>query len=192
VRFGYDQASQDRAGARHAPRRWCDVDTHILSRRQRIDLPLDQVFAFFADPANLDRLTPPWLHFRMLTPPPIEMRIGLRIEYRIRWRGWPVRWLTEIEDWTPGRRFVDRQLRGPYRLWHHTHTFSSVGGATQMDDVVRYALPAGALGRFAHALLIRRDLERIFDFRARQISALLDANVGCGAVAANPTGGHST
>lgn len=145
-----------------------------MERQQRIDRPLDDVFAFFADPGNLDRLTPPWLHFRMLTPAPIEMRVGLHIEYIIRWRGLPVRWLTEIEEYCPGRSFVDRQIRGPYRLWHHTHTFSADGSATVMRDVVRYALPAGPLGWVFHRLIVRRDIDRIFGYRAMRIRELIE------------------
>lgn len=147
---------------------------HTLERTQRIDRPLGDVFSFFADPCNLDRLTPPWLHFQMLTPAAIEMRIGLLIEYEIRWRGLRIRWRTEIEDWVPGVRFVDRQVRGPYRLWHHTHTFREDGAATTMQDVVRYALPGGPFGGAAHWLIVRRDLERIFDFRARSVRELLE------------------
>lgn len=149
------------------------MKVYTLERTQRIARPLGDVFSFFADPRNLDRLTPPWLHFEMRTPPPIEMRIGLPLEYVIRWRGLPIRWLTEIEDWVPGVRFVDRQIRGPYRLWHHTHTFRTEGSATIMHDVVRYALPAGPLGGAAHSLIVRRDLERIFVFRAERVRELL-------------------
>ena len=95
------------------------------------------------------------------------------IEYTIRWRGLPIRWLTEIEEWLPGKRFVDRQVRGPYRLWHHTHGFEEAGDKTIMEDIVRYALPLGPIGRIAHAVLVRRDLERIFDFRASRIQELM-------------------
>lgn len=148
---------------------------HSLERRQRIDRPIGEVFSFFfSDPANLDRLTPPWLHFRMLTPTPIEMRVGLNIEYLIRWRGLPVRWLTEIEEVSPGRRFVDRQIRGPYRLWHHTHSFDYDDGKTVMTDEVRYALPAGLLGTAIHHLIVRRDIARIFDFRAKRVCELME------------------
>lgn len=145
-----------------------------LEREQRINQPIDVVFAFFADPSNLDRLTPPWLHFRMLTPSPIEMRVGQHIEYVIRWRGTPVRWLTEIEEYCPRWRFVDRQIRGPYRLWRHTHSFREEGLATLMQDVVQYALPAGPLGAAVHWLLVRHDLDRIFDFRAQRVNELLE------------------
>lgn len=146
---------------------------HTIKHRQIVCRPIEQVFSFFADVENLDRITPPWMHFRIHTPVPITMCAGARIEYTIRWRGLPIRWITEIEEWLPGKRFVDRQIRGPYRLWHHTHGFETAGDDTIVEDVVRYALPLGPVGRIAHALLVRRDVERIFDFRASRIQELM-------------------
>jgi len=149
------------------------VRIHTIERRQIICKPIEQVFSFFADVENLDRITPSWMCFQIRTSAPIAMYAGARIEYTIRWRGLPMRWLTEIEEWLPGKRFVDRQVRGPYRLWHHVHRFEAAGDETIMDDVVRYALPLGPIGRIAHAVLVRRDVERIFDFRAQRILELL-------------------
>jgi ligand-binding SRPBCC domain-containing protein len=149
------------------------VSIYTIERRQTIGKPVEQVFSFFADVENLDRITPPWMHFRVHTPAPIVMCAGARIEYTIRWRGLSMRWLTEIEEWLPGKRFIDRQVRGPYRLWHHTHSFEGAGDKTIMADVVRYALPWGPIGRIAHAVLVRRDLKRIFDFRAERIQELV-------------------
>lgn len=144
--------------------------SYFLVRRQRLALPVADVFSFFSDPHNLDLLTPPHLHFRIETPSPIAMAAGTRIQYTIRWHGFPMRWLTEIIEWKPGRRFVDLQIRGPYRLWHHTHTFEPDGDGTIMEDIVEYALPLGPIGRLAHALAVRRDLQRIFDYRAERIA----------------------
>jgi len=149
------------------------VSIYTIERRQIISKPVEQVFSFFADVENLDRITPRWMRFRIRTPAPVAMHAGARIEYTIRWRGLPIRWLTEIEEWLPGKRFVDRQVRGPYRLWHHTHGFEEAGDKTIMEDIVRYALPLGPIGRIAHAVLVRRDLERIFDFRASRIQELM-------------------
>ncbi len=140
--------------------------------------PVDEVFAFFADAANLEAITPPWLRFRLLSPGPIAMRPGALIFYRLYWGWLPLRWVTEIEEWQPPFRFVDVQLRGPYALWHHTHSFEPHEGGTLMRDEVRYALPLGPLGRLMHRLLVRRDLEAIFDYRARKVSEVF----------ANPTG----
>ncbi len=123
------------------------------------------MFAFFADAFNLEALTPPLLRFEVTTPAPIQMAAGTRIGYRLRLHGLPVRWLTEIEEWSPPRRFLDAQLRGPYAVWRHTHEFEALaGGGTLMRDSVRYRLGLWPLGELAMPL-VRRDLEAIFDFR---------------------------
>src|SRR3954451_13648727 len=152
--------------------------THLLQREQRLPRPPEEVFAFFADARNLEAITPPLLGFRVITPEPIEMRVGTFIQYRLRVRGIPVTWHTTIQDWSPPRRFVDVQVRGPYALWHHTHAFEPVEGgtATRMTDTVRYAIGFGALGELAHRALVRRDLAAIFDFRAQRVPALLAAS----------------
>ncbi len=148
---------------------------YTLHREQRLPGAPAEVFPFFADAGNLEAITPPSLRFEIVTPRPIEMRAGALIEYRLRMRGLPISWLTRIEEWEPGVRFVDMQLRGPYALWHHTHTFAPApGGGTLMGDTVRYALPAGPLGAIPHALFVRAELDRIFDFRAEKVPALLD------------------
>ena len=138
---------------------------HTLNREQLIQRPPDDVFAFFADAANLERLTPPWLRFQILTSGPIEMQAGTRIDYRIRMRGLPIVWETEIAEWDPPRRFVDVQLRGPYRRWEHTHEFVAMAGGTLVRDVVHYELPAGWLGEAARRLVVARDISNIFDYR---------------------------
>jgi len=139
---------------------------HVLCREQRLPAPPTEVFPFFADAGNLEAITPAWLGFRIVTPRPIEMRVGTLIEYRLRLHGLPISWLTRIEEWEPGVRFVDAQLTGPYRLWHHTHEFASDGdNRTRMRDTVRYALPFGPLGEIARRAFVARDLERIFAFR---------------------------
>ena len=144
---------------------------HTLVREQRLPGPPDEVFGFFADAGNLEAITPPWLSFEIVTPRPIEMGRGTLIEYGLRLHGVPISWLTRIEVWEPGRRFVDQQLRGPYALWHHSHEFAPApGGGTLMRDTVRYALPAGPLGALAHRLFVRRDLARIFDHRATAVA----------------------
>jgi len=145
--------------------------TQLLERSQRLPLSPDQAFDFFADAFNLGEITPRWLHFRMLTEGPVEMGAGTLIEYRLRLHGVPVRWLTEIRDWEPGVRFRDVQVRGPYALWDHTHAFEDDGqGGTIMHDRVLYRVPLGPLGLLADRLLVRRDLERIFDYRHAEIA----------------------
>jgi ligand-binding SRPBCC domain-containing protein len=149
------------------------MDVRILQREQRLPGAPGAVFEFFADARNLEAITPPLLRFRVVTPAPIVMDRGTLIRYRLRVRGIPVSWLTEIEEWDPPHRFVDRQLAGPYALWHHTHTFEADGDATIMRDVVRYRIGFGALGALADALLVRRDIARIFDYRARRVRELI-------------------
>lgn len=140
-----------------------------LIREQTIDADLDVVFAFFADARNLEELTPPWLNFEIITPDPIDMAVGTRIDYRLRVHGIPVRWQSEITAWEPMRRFVDEQRRGPYQQWIHLHEFEEVDGGTRVRDHVRYAVPGGAL---VHRLFVARDLEKIWDYRARKLNQL--------------------
>jgi ligand-binding SRPBCC domain-containing protein len=143
---------------------------HVLTREQRLPAPPERVFPFFGDALNLEAITPPWLGFRVVTPEPIEMAPGTLIEYRLRLHGVPIRWRTTIAVWDPPHRFVDVQLGGPYRMWHHTHDFERApGGGTLMRDTVRYALPFGPLGSLAHTLVVRRELARIFDFRQEAV-----------------------
>jgi len=145
------------------------VKVHLLEREQWIPAPLARVAAFFADAANLEALTPPWLRFRILTPLPIEMCADARIEYRLRLAGVPLRWRTRIAKWDPPCSFVDVQERGPYALWEHTHCFRPVEGGVLMADRVRYALPWGALGEIAHAAAVKASLAAIFDYRFARI-----------------------
>jgi ligand-binding SRPBCC domain-containing protein len=149
---------------------------HTLRREQRLDVPPDAVFPFFADARNLEAITPPLLRFRLLTPDPIEMGVGTFLQYALRLRGIPVRWDTLIQAWDPPHRFVDVQVRGPYRLWHHTHELEAVvGGATLMRDTVRYAVGLGPLGEFARRAVVASDLDAIFAFRAECVPALVGA-----------------
>ncbi|MFT3843373.1 MAG: SRPBCC family protein [Myxococcaceae bacterium] len=142
---------------------------HRLERTQRIPKPLDQVFPFFADAANLEALTPAFLRFKILSPLPIEMKAGAQIDYALSLVGVPVKWRTRITVWEPGVRFVDEQESGPYRVWRHTHRFEAQGSSTVMHDQVDYLEPLGPLGQVAHALFVERMLRRIFDFRREVI-----------------------
>lgn len=132
--------------------------------------PRHEVFPFFAEAPNLKTLTPPWLKFEVLTPAPIAMRPGTLIDYRIRVHGIPIRWRTEIAEWEPPHQFVDVQLRGPYTFWHHTHTFMERDGGTLCLDFVRYRPRGGALMNW---LFVRRDIERIFQYRQQRMQELL-------------------
>ncbi len=146
----------------------------VLRRVQTLDVPIDEAFDFFSRAENLQAITPPLLRFRITSPAPVEMRAGALITYRLRVHGLPVSWRTRIEEWDPPHGFVDRQLRGPYRLWHHTHCFEPLGPSrTRMTDIVRYGHHLGPLGTIGEHLLVRRDLDRIFDFRRDSIPALM-------------------
>ena len=147
---------------------------HILEREQRVEIPIADAFAFYGDAHNLERITPPLLRFEVTTPRPIEMGVGTLIDYRLRLHGVPVRWRTRIEGWEPPKRFVDAQIKGPYSLWEHTHTFEEDGpGATIIRDRVRYSIPFGPLGELADRLLVRRDLKQIFDYRRDAVARAL-------------------
>jgi len=150
-----------------------------LKTEVRVPGRLETVFPFFADAANLELLTPPWLRFEILTPGPIEMRVGTLIDYRIRLRIMPMRWRTRISAWQPPFRFVDEQLRGPYRQWIHEHTFTQVRDEVIIHDHVRYAVPGGpGLEGIAHRLLVRPELDRIFSYRVGAMKRLLQSAPG--------------
>lgn len=155
---------------RSGPRRRARV--HEYRDRALVEAPLREVFAFFADASNLEKITPEWLRFRIVTPMPIEMREGAVIEYRLRIRGLPQRWRTRIAAWEPPDRFVDVQESGPYRMWEHEHRFVDRDDRTEVIDHVRYELPFGPLGRLAHRLFVRADVERIFRHRREALARL--------------------
>jgi ligand-binding SRPBCC domain-containing protein len=143
------------------------MPTWELRARLRVARPRPEVFAFFADAANLEAITPPWLSFRIQTPQPIAMRPGALIEYRLSLHGLPVRWKTEITAWEPPVRFVDQQRSGPYRLWVHEHTFEETAdGGTIVNDRVRYQVP---FGRLANWLVVARDVRTIFTYRTETL-----------------------
>jgi ligand-binding SRPBCC domain-containing protein len=131
--------------------------------------PRDEVFAFFADAANLEAITPPWLNFHILTPRPIAMRAGALIDYRLRVHGLPLRWRTRIAVWKPPFRFVDEQLRGPYRRWVHEHAFEERDGGTLCLDRVDYDVLGGWL---VERLLVRRDVKKIFAHRKDRLTEM--------------------
>ena len=150
--------------------------TYTLERTQLIPRPLREVFPFFSDAKNLEAITPAFLQFKILTPGPIAMQAGTLIDYRIRLLGIPMYWRTQIETFDPPLRFTDTQVRGPYRLWHHTHEFLETEAGTLMTDLVRYQMPCGPLGTLVHALWTRRTLERIFDYRFQKVAELLPSS----------------
>lgn len=145
--------------------------TSVLERTQRVPVELERAFEFFADPQNLTAITPPWLGFRIDEAPERAYR-GALIRYRLRIKGVPMRWLTQITEWRPPHTFTDVQLAGPYLLWEHTHRLTRVADGTEIYDYVRYGVPGGAI---VDRLLVRPLLDEIFDYRRARIMELLGA-----------------
>lgn len=143
-----------------------------LSRTVWLPERLETVFPFFSDARNLERLTPPWLHFEVLSASDPAMRVGTRIDYRLRIRGLPLRWQSEITVWDPPHCFVDEQRRGPYRLWIHEHRFVEQAGGTLAEDKVQYAVYGGTL---TNRFFVLPDLNRIFDYRVEELRKIFGA-----------------
>ena len=144
-----------------------------LERSQWVPKSVPDAFDFFSRAENLERITPAFLRFRIVTPQPVEMRQGATIAYKLRVRGVGLKWLTEIERWNPPFELNDVQTKGPYKLWRHTHRFRQVDGGTLITDHVQYALPFGVVGQIVHRVQVRRDLAMIFDYRAERVRELL-------------------
>jgi ligand-binding SRPBCC domain-containing protein len=147
------------------------MKTYRLEKTIWLPQPRDKVFTFFAEPRNLDRLTPPWLNFSILTPAPAAIERGTLLDYRLRLRGIPIRWQSEITLWEPPYRFVDKQNKGPYSVWLHEHTFADRDRGTIVCDNVEYAVPGGAV---VQRLWVAPDLERIFAYRHEILQALFN------------------
>jgi hypothetical protein len=144
---------------------------YLLEREQWLPRSIEEVFVFFSRPENLQVITPPWLDFQMVEAPEMLAKRSL-IRYRLRWHLLPIRWTTEICEWNPPHGFVDSEIKGPYALWNHEHQFITHNGGTVMRDRVTYALPLRWAGRAARWIMVKRDVERIFDFRAQALKRL--------------------
>ena len=150
---------------------------HILTRELTLELPIAEVFDFFADAQNLERITPPELNFQITTPQPFDIKAGTLIDYKLKLRGFPVKWQTIINEWKPPDVFVDEALKSPYRQWIHRHTFTKLAeNQTLIEDEVRYRLPFEPFGDLAHPL-VRRELDYIFDFRQKAVKEILTKEV---------------
>jgi ligand-binding SRPBCC domain-containing protein len=137
-----------------------------------VPLPIDAVFPFFSDAHNLERITPPFLKFNVVTPDPIVLAVGTRIRYRLSLRGIPISWESEITAWEPPYRFIDEQRRGPYRYWKHEHRFAPRDNGTQVSDHLRYAVWGGPL---INSLFVAPDVRKIFAYRREQLSVILQS-----------------
>jgi ligand-binding SRPBCC domain-containing protein len=142
--------------------------THFFENSFELPLSLDAVFDFFSAADNLEKITPPEMHFRLLTPLPIKMEVGTVIDYRLKIMKLPLRWRSRISRWAPPYVFADEQVRGPYALWIHTHAFEDTHRGTRIRDAVVYSLPLGPLGEMGHTF-VRRQLTKIFAYREHAI-----------------------
>ncbi|MBX2852800.1 MAG: SRPBCC family protein [Phycisphaeraceae bacterium] len=149
-----------------------------LTMSQWLNQPREELFAFFADATNLEKITPDLLNFRVVTPGPISMAPGTLIDYKLKVRGVPIRWRTLIETWEPYAKFTDEQLKGPYKRWHHTHTFTEENGGTRCNDLVEYAPPGGPLAPLINKLVVQRDVEKIFAYRAKVLAEMFGGEQG--------------
>jgi ligand-binding SRPBCC domain-containing protein len=146
---------------------------HVFESRVWLARPRAEVFAFFAEPTALERLTPPAFRLRLLNRN-VKMTTGAILDFRLRWLGVvPLRWRAFVREWDPPFRFVDVQVRGPYARWEHRHRFLEEGGGTWVEDRVTYRLPLGVLGRAAHAVLVKRQLRELWDYRHQQLAELV-------------------
>ena len=152
-----------------------------LQQEQWIQSPIAEVFEFFSNAANLQILTPDWLSFEIVTPMPVELNVGALIDYRLKVRGLPLNWQSEITEWNPPYHFVDEQKRGPYRQWHHTHEFREQDGGTLVVDTIEYAVPGGHV---IHTLFVKRDVERIFKYRQEKLEEIFQSSAQDGLVKA--------
>jgi ligand-binding SRPBCC domain-containing protein len=146
-----------------------------LVHEQLVPRKLEDVFEFFSRAENLETLTPDWLNFKVVSIHPQPVQKGTLINYKLRVRGLPLRWTSGIREWNPPSQFVDFQARGPYKLWQHTHRFIAEGNSTRIVDEVLYSLPFGPVGRIAHALMAKSDIEKIFRYREMKIRELFSA-----------------
>ena len=145
---------------------------HILKCETVIKRNINELFDFFSKAENLNRITPPELGFKIITPLPIEMKKGTIIDYKIKLSGLPFSWRTEITEWDPPYRFIDTQLKGPYKMWVHEHIFEERGESTFMTDIVNYISPGGLLEIIPHLLFVERKVKKIFDYREKNFAKL--------------------
>ena len=145
-----------------------------LQFNQFINLNIDKVFDFFSNPENLEKITPSYLKFKIITKKPYDMREGIVFDYQLYLRGIPIKWKSLISHYNPPVGFIDEQIKGPYSYWHHTHTFTQKDEGTLITDTVKYSLPFGFIGRIAHYLWVKKDLEKIFNYRQQVIKEIFN------------------
>ena len=151
------------------------MQDRVFTSELCVPVPRDAVFAFFAEPRNLEAITPPWLRFRIIEQSSVQIEEATELTYRLRIHGIPVTWRSRIAEWFPNERFVDVQLKGPYSKWHHTHSFHDHSTGTLIRDRVLYRLPLGRLGHWIGGRFVASDVKKIFDYRAARTRVLLGA-----------------
>lgn len=147
---------------------------YVLRAECILPRSVEEIFPFFGDAYQLEAITPPWLNFRVLTPRPIEMHAGQLIDYKLRLRGVPIRWKTKISAWEPNERFIDEALKSPYKFWHHEHLFEPCEDGTRVIDIVHYGVPGGDL---IHNLFVKREVQKIFEYRQQVLRETFPAAV---------------
>ena len=144
---------------------------YTLQRTQKLPISLEKAWEFFSNPQNLALITPPSLNLKPVSDVPDKMCPGMIVIYRVKpFLGLGINWVTEITHVQRPHFFVDEQRFGPYRFWHHQHRFSEIEGGIEAEDTVNYGLPFGPLGRLAHSLSVRSQLEKIFDYREQVLT----------------------
>jgi uncharacterized protein (TIGR01777 family) len=144
-----------------------------LQKKCWLPFPIQEVFKFFSEASNLERITPPWLGFHILSQSTKDIKHGTTIDYRLKIHGIPILWRSEISSWNPPNEFTDIQLKGPYRIWKHTHRFSELGNGTLMEDRVLYQIPMGYLGKLVAGKYVKKDIFKIFTYRNTKVIDLL-------------------
>ncbi len=152
------------------------MKTYHMETQTLLNKSLEEAFPFFANAENLNKVTPKWLKFGILTPLPIEMKVGTIVEYRLRLHGAVIRWRSEITEWDPPHKFTDVQIKGPYRFWKHEHFFTAESNRTKMIDRVEYAISGWLFAPLVHFLFVKRDLKKIFKYRERRFLEIFSLN----------------
>lgn len=152
------------------------MQDQVFHQTSVVRAPIEKVFEFFSDAKNLETITPPFLQFKILNQSTPTIQEGTTFTYRLKIHGIPIQWTTLIKEWVPNSHFVDTQLSGPYKKWHHLHTFKSIPEGTFMEDTVNYSVHMGLIGQWLTGRWVRRDVESIFAFRGRKVQSLFPSN----------------
>lgn len=150
-----------------------EAQSEVFVCQQWVPHKVDQVFGFFSEAKNLQEITPPWLEFKIKGMSTDSIQKDTHLDYQLKIHEIPVKWTTLITHWEPNKKFQDVQLKGPYDQWHHTHTFETLGDGTLVTDRVQYRVPLGFLGQAVGGFFVKRDIEKIFEYRKKKIESLL-------------------